>query len=82
MQYTIRSIPEDLDRVLRQRAKRSGKSLNQVALEVMNTGAGLGNDGVVYDDLAWFAGSLKINTKKHQEAESWLDSLPNKMDAS
>jgi hypothetical protein len=39
-QYTIRSIPEQVDRVLRQRARRAGKSFNQVALEALIIGAG------------------------------------------
>ncbi len=33
IQYTIRSIPEPLDRILRQRAEREHKSLNTVVLE-------------------------------------------------
>lgn len=34
-QYTIRSIPDHVDRALRQRAKREHKSLNHVLLEVL-----------------------------------------------
>ena len=41
-QYTIRNIPPRLDQVLRRRAKESGKSFNQVALEALSTGAGEG----------------------------------------
>ena len=32
MQYTLRNIPPALDRALRARARREGKSLNEVAL--------------------------------------------------
>jgi hypothetical protein len=39
-QYTIRNIPSDVDRTLRQRAKALGKSFNQVALEALVVGAG------------------------------------------
>lgn len=39
-QYTIRNIPVRLDRILRKRAKDSGKSFNQVALEALMLGAG------------------------------------------
>jgi plasmid stability protein len=39
-QYTIRNIPPQVDRVLRQRAKESGKSFNQVALEALLEGTG------------------------------------------
>ena len=39
-QYTIRNIPEGVDRVLRKKAKSSGKNFNQVALEALITGTG------------------------------------------
>jgi len=39
-QYTIRNIPERVDRVLKKIAKESGKSFNQVALEALASGAG------------------------------------------
>ena len=35
IQYTIRSIPESLDRILRLRAEREHKSLNAVVLEAL-----------------------------------------------
>jgi plasmid stability protein len=38
-QYTIRNIPERVDRVLKRRAKETGKSFNQVALEALASGA-------------------------------------------
>jgi hypothetical protein len=41
MQYTIRDIPPRLDVELRERARREGKSLNQVAVEAMTQGLGL-----------------------------------------
>lgn len=40
MQYTIRNIPPELDRALKQRAKRMGKSINQLVLELLAHGAG------------------------------------------
>lgn len=40
-QYTIRNVPSDVDRTLRQRAKLLGKSFNQVALEALVAGAGM-----------------------------------------
>lgn len=39
-QYTIRNIPNELDKVLKQRAKESRKSFNQVALEALIVGTG------------------------------------------
>lgn len=41
MQYTIRDIPPRLDVELRERARREGKSLNQVAVEALAQGVGL-----------------------------------------
>lgn len=35
MQYTIRNVSEELDRALKARAKKFGKSVNQVALEAL-----------------------------------------------
>jgi hypothetical protein len=35
MQYTIRNVSAELDRALKQHAKKSGKSVNQLALEAL-----------------------------------------------
>ena len=42
IQYTIRGIPLDVDRVLRQKAARTKRSLNRVILDVL-TAATVGN---------------------------------------
>ena len=41
MQYTIRGIPAALDSALRERARRSGKSLNEAAIDALADGSGL-----------------------------------------
>lgn len=41
MQYTFRGIPPSLDTALRERARKEGKSLNQVAVEALADGLGL-----------------------------------------
>ena len=33
MQYTIRAVPDEIDRALRQRARRESKSLNAVVID-------------------------------------------------
>ena len=33
MQYTIRAVPDDIDRALRRRARRESKSLNAVVID-------------------------------------------------
>ena len=40
-EYTIRGIPAVVDRALRARARRAGKSLNEATLDALNEGAGL-----------------------------------------
>ena len=41
MQYTLRKIPEALDRLLRERAHRERKSLNEVAIGALARAMGL-----------------------------------------
>lgn len=41
MQYTLRGIPNELDKALRRKAKREKKSLNAVALEVLAEAVGV-----------------------------------------
>ena len=50
-QYTIRSVPPALDRVLREQARRRKQSLNTVALEALRRGVGLEAPEPVFDDL-------------------------------
>ncbi len=52
MQYTLRNIPDALDRALRRRAKEQGRSLNEVALDALARGAGVAEDAVRLRDLA------------------------------
>jgi hypothetical protein len=53
MQYTIRNIPEYLDAALRCAAREQGKSLNEVAVETMVRGAGLGDQRSKRRDLSF-----------------------------
>lgn len=41
MQYTIRRIPAIVDQALRERARQSGKSLNEAAIDALAEGAGI-----------------------------------------
>ena len=41
MQYTIRNIPKEVDRVLRRRARQQGRSLNDVLVEALSAAAGV-----------------------------------------
>lgn len=55
-QYTIRNIPEPVDRYLRKRAKLSGQSLNAVIIEELSERAGTGKQTLL-ESLDWFIGS-------------------------
>lgn len=57
MQYTIRSIPAHIDRALRERSTREGKSLNEVAIEALERGLDLEGHPVRHRDLGEIAGS-------------------------
>ena len=57
MQYSIRNIPDYLDGALREAARREGKSLNEVALEALTRGAGLGERQLRRRDMNGIAGS-------------------------
>ena len=56
MQYTLRNIPKEVDRELRSRAKREGKSLNEVAIDALRAATG-SSDKVKYRDLSDLVGS-------------------------
>jgi len=57
MQYTLRNVPPHLDEALRRRAEEQGKSLNEVTLDVLLTGAGLAGEPVKHRDLGDIAGT-------------------------
>lgn len=57
MQYTLRNIPKNVDRALRERARREGKSLNEVAVEAMSASLGLGEERVRLRDLGDISGT-------------------------
>ena len=59
MQYTLRNIPEVLDALLRRFAREQGKSLNEVAIEALARGAGVGENRRRQRDLTGVAGSWR-----------------------
>jgi plasmid stability protein len=50
-QYTIRGVPASVDRALRARARREGRSLNDLALEALRASIGESHDAAPYQDL-------------------------------
>ncbi len=78
-QYTIRAVPTKLDKALRKRAQKTGKSLNKVLIESLARGSGINIYDQTYHDLDWFVGSLQVD-KSLDEAMDWLNSLPKDLD--
>ena len=58
-QYTVRSVPDPVDRALRRKARLEGKSLNQAALDALAAGSGVAESPMLYHDLDSLAGSWK-----------------------
>jgi len=58
-QYTIRNVPEALDRELRERARRNGVSLNDAAIEAIKRGLGVVDTDETYDDLDDLVGTWR-----------------------
>ena len=62
MQYTIRAVPDAIDRALRRRAKREAKSLNSVVVEALARGLELDARPAEYTDLDHLAGTWQEDT--------------------
>ena len=67
MQYTVRGIPTALDAALRERARTSGKSLNEATLDALAEGTGLTGAPRKRRDLSDIAGTWKAD-KAFEEA--------------
>ena len=78
-QYTIRNVPEALDRELREHAKRKGISLNDAAVEAIARGLGIADTDVIYNDLDDLIGTWKsddefdraIEDQDKVDADAW-----------
>jgi len=57
MQYTIRAVPDEIDRALRQRARRESKSLNTVVIDALARGLALDVAPVRHTDLDHLVGT-------------------------
>ncbi len=80
MQYTLRKIPTELDRALREAAKEQHKSLNQVAVEALQQAVGVAEaEPVKRRDLAdiigtWTADPVSeaaFEDQRRVDLESW-----------
>jgi len=66
MQYSVRGIPPEVDRALRARAKEQGTSLNEVTLQALAEGIGLGRGEVARRDLTGIAGTWRRDAAVEQ----------------
>lgn len=57
MQYTIRNIPKTLDAMLRERARKDGRSLNETVIQTLARAMGFSKEPVRHRDLSSLAGS-------------------------
>ena len=57
MQYTIRAVPDTIDRAVRQRARRESKTLNAVVVEALARGLELDAAPAVHTDLDHLIGT-------------------------
>lgn len=58
-QYTIRNVPNAVDRELRETARKRGISLNEAALIALRRGLGVSEQPPEYDDLDDLVGTWK-----------------------
>ncbi len=69
IQYTVRNIPEPVNRYLRKKSRLSGKSLNQVIIEELSAKVEEPTQSLA-DSLSWFIGSgIDDETLKALEEE-------------
>jgi len=59
MQYTIRGVPAAVDAALRQRARATGKSLNEAAIEALTESSGVAGSPMKRRDLGDIVGTWK-----------------------
>ena len=57
VQYTVRNVPREVDRIIRRKAKKAGCSLNEALLEAIRNSAGINAEAQPKRDLSWIAGS-------------------------
>jgi len=74
IQYTIRGISQEVDRRLREDARKTGKSLNGLVVETLERATLPG--GPPYHSLDWFFGMSEGSDAGEDEALQWLDALP------
>lgn len=75
LQYTIRDVPREMDKLLRERAVRESASLNAVVLDALKASSGLCDRKVEYHDLDALSGTW-VDDPAFNEAMRHFDGLP------
>ncbi len=84
MRYTVRGIPDALDKKIRQRAREEGKSLNEMTLDVLAEGLEFGETTAEnvprrdLSDIVWswkkkasFEAALAAQDAVDKDKDSW-----------
>lgn len=66
MQYTIRNLPMQLDRAIRERARHENKSLNEVTIEALLRAFGMQGDPLPTRDLSDVVGTWQEDPEMEQ----------------
>lgn len=69
MQYTLRNVPPEVDRALRERAGRERRSLNEVAIEALARALGVDAEPLRRRDLGDVAGTWVEDEKVERALE-------------
>ena len=69
-QYTIRKVPDYLDRIARRKSEKSHQSLNSVLLEALNRGLDAGEE-LKYDDMDDLIGTWVADSQTDTALESF-----------
>ena len=64
IQYTIRNVPEDLDRRLRLRSKKSGQSFNATLIQALHATTISTKEAGSSSDIDWLYGSGGIGQEE------------------
>lgn len=75
MQYTVRDVPPEVDRALRERVRQEGRSLNTVLREALQRGIGLGPQPVLNQDFDDLAGKWVRDEACEQVLESMRETI-------
>ena len=78
VQYTVRSVPEDVDKALREKAVREGCSLNTYIVDTLKNGTGLSDTPPSFHDLDQLSGKW-IKDKECDKALGEFDKIDEEM---